>query len=366
MTPMHLVGALVAEVGDGDRRVGHLRAAQGRRAGAAHQVAQRRHEVVERQPVGVVDGGRHQTAAPQRDGHAEVDLVGRAGSRLVVPEAVERGDRRRRAADALSSSAAGSRRSRRAGGLVGGAQPRHRRGQVDGRGHVVVGDLPLGAGHQGRDRPPERTAVDAAAGGRRLGRSDRPGGWAARSTRRPSRAARTRARNVVERDARSAARRRASGDARTWAAAGRGTPAAGSRLPGRRSALRGGRGRPRAGRGRGGPRRCAAAVGGAAGRRRGRCGRAAGAAAARRRLGPPAVGPMRASGVPTGTSVPGFDEQLGRRRRPRTPRPRCRPCRCRPRRRCRRGARCRRVDDATRAPCPRPCRRRARASGSRP
>ena len=103
-----------------------------------------------------------------------------------------------------------------------------RRGQVDGGGHVVVGDLALRAGHERGDRaahgrrrsacrvaaaraPPRRPRVGGGRLGERgpvdVGGHDRAAGPRAGDVRRG-------------RCPRSAARRRASGDARTWAAGG--------------------------------------------------------------------------------------------------------------------------------------------------
>ena len=82
------------------------------------------------------------------------------------------------------------------------------------------------------------------------------------------------------------------------------------------------------------------------------------------------VAPMRgqrgAIGVPTRTVVPGSTRSSLDRPRPRTPRCRWRTWTCRRRRRCRRGARRRLAAPATRAGCPRPCRRPATASGTQP
>ena len=135
------------------------------------------------------------------------------------------------------------------------------------------GSPPLGAGHEGRDRPPERlhggrpargrparpVAPVRAAGrpGRRLPHDRSPG---------PEPATSSSAMPC------SSARRRASGDARTWAAAGRGTSAGwraafpGPDAPSSRPAVP-----AAAGRGRGG---CAALRG--CGRRGLRAGAAAG------------------------------------------------------------------------------------------
>ena len=86
-----LLDALVAEVGDGDGRVGHLGAAQSAGSGPTDKVAQRLHELVERELVGVVDGGGDQAPAAERHGDAEVHGTGWA-ERALGPEAVHGGD----------------------------------------------------------------------------------------------------------------------------------------------------------------------------------------------------------------------------------------------------------------------------------
>ena len=69
---VHLLDALVAEVGHGDRGIGHLGAPQPPGAGALDEVAKRAMSSSRVMRVGVVDGGGDEAAAAERDGDPEV------------------------------------------------------------------------------------------------------------------------------------------------------------------------------------------------------------------------------------------------------------------------------------------------------
>src|SRR5208282_982100 len=69
-------------------RIGKLRATQSAPPGAANQVAERTHELRERQAVHVVDRRRNQSTLADGDGDAEMNPLARLEA-AIDPEAVE-------------------------------------------------------------------------------------------------------------------------------------------------------------------------------------------------------------------------------------------------------------------------------------
>lgn len=147
----HRLDPLVAEVRHRDRRVGHLRAAQGPCACAPHEVRQPMHQIVDRSAGDVVQRGRDEAATTQRDRHA--DVHGRTRGELAVAvHPVQLGDlgERQRHRLELQHGRQDPLRDRHAG--VARLQPFERRRHRDRLGQVVVRDLALGPAHRRRDR----------------------------------------------------------------------------------------------------------------------------------------------------------------------------------------------------------------------
>ena len=206
----HLLGALLAEVGHGDRGLAHLGAAQGAGPGPADQVAERPHQRVEREPVGIVDRrGDEATAAerrpPRRGGR-------RATARkLSVPEAVHDGNLARGERGRLEQQ--GSRQEPLGDGprRVALRQPGKRAAEVDRGRDVVVRDLAAWSAPSAPRWRDGRRRVDPASGSGEEPRTTAiPESTSAASTAPFGPDPTTAPRSTPW----SAARRRASGDAR--------------------------------------------------------------------------------------------------------------------------------------------------------
>src|SRR6516225_4021116 len=69
----HSLDAPSAEISDRDRRIGELGAAQRAAARSCDEIAQLGHQLVERKLVRVVNGGRDEATAADRDRRADMD-----------------------------------------------------------------------------------------------------------------------------------------------------------------------------------------------------------------------------------------------------------------------------------------------------
>jgi hypothetical protein len=145
----------VAEVGDRDRGVAHLRAAQAAGPGPPDEIAEIACDFVDRLPIGVVERGRDESAAAQRDGAAHVH-AGSGREPVVLPESVQAGhlnagpshrfDEQHDREEPLGDGST----------LVLGAEPGQRPREVDSGRQVQVRDLALGAGHGRANRAAHR------------------------------------------------------------------------------------------------------------------------------------------------------------------------------------------------------------------
>ncbi len=87
---LHELDALVAEIRDGDRRIGHLGAAQRQGAGPGDEVGERAHQRVEVHGIDVVERRRDQAALAQRNRDAEMH-ASTGHEAILLEEAVELG-----------------------------------------------------------------------------------------------------------------------------------------------------------------------------------------------------------------------------------------------------------------------------------
>ena len=141
------VDAELAEIGDCDRRVGHLLSGQPPGPGATDKVAQGRHQLVEIESLRIPDGGRDETAVPQGYRHAEMHSVDRLESTL-HPVPVEVADLGRGHRDGSQEQRGRQHSPRRRAVAVAVAQPRGGHGEVHVGAQVEVRDVPLRTGHE--------------------------------------------------------------------------------------------------------------------------------------------------------------------------------------------------------------------------
>ena len=144
--------AALADARDGDRRLRHLRAPQRAGPRAGDEVAERVHQLLDRELVGVVDRRRDEAAATKGDRDADVDVV--AADELVsAPDRVQLRHLAQRERNGLDHEDAVQHPLRDGAAQVLLAEPRERPAHVDRLPEVEVRDLALRPAHRGGDRP---------------------------------------------------------------------------------------------------------------------------------------------------------------------------------------------------------------------